>query len=292
MGKKPKLLRSWYGPDAYEAQDAAMMGTRRTVLNSGVISVTDVQEAINLAAGVYSAETQIAPTGSEIVIRSNSSTGTTRYGANAADLAAAEWDNTGFEIGFATPVRGASNAWNSYTFHDVLTLSFSTSGVSVMSARPTGLPGSTTAPEALSPRAHDAALKALLAGLERRTPPIRKAQMRALILPAAMVALWLWAMLVWQPPLPVWLFTGALTALAAHAAFKGVDIPSIARIDRIGEQPWGTPLVDLTPRAEVLARRASGHRDAKVAAVTVATTLAAAVITAYFTGLWTPGAGG
>lgn len=291
MGTKPALLRRWYGPDTSESLDAASMGVRTTFLHSGIISVTDAQEAIALACAIFVDNSRSAAPGSTVVVRSSSGAGTIRYGAEATDLAAAEWESISFDVGFASEVTASPDEWNKWHFRDSLSLGFSVHGASLSSAEmgtPTGLPGGG---ELIAPRAHEAALKALEGGLKRRTPPIRRAQIRAAVFPLLVLALWLWAMLTWAPPLAVWLFTAALAGFVARASFTAVVIPPRHPVMGL-QEAFGVSLIDLTPRAEVLARRASGHRDAKVVAVTVTATLAAAVITAYFTGLWTPGAGG
>ncbi|WP_175008133.1 hypothetical protein [Cellulosimicrobium sp. TH-20] len=291
MGMIASLRRLWYGPDTSQNIDLMMGNSRQDWIHSGVISVTDVQESLTLAVSAFKAGLRHAPPGSAVVVRSYSGTGTIRHDPAAADLSAAEWESVGFTVGFATEAESARDDWNRYQFSHSISFGINTADVNINSQVNHDSSASVPQADQVVREAHDAALKGLSAGLKRRTPPVRRAQLRSIIMPLLILALWLWAMLTWSPALPVWLFSAAIALYVAYATLRSVAVPK-AIAGGPGSWVYGAPLVDLTPRAEMLARRASGHRDAKVVAVSVAATLVAAVLTAYFTGLWTPGAAG
>ncbi|WP_264032161.1 hypothetical protein [Cellulosimicrobium sp. SH8] len=289
MGMIASIRRLWYGPDTSQNIDLMMGSARQDWIHSGVVSVTDVQESLTLASSAFKGGLHHAPPGSVVVVRSYSGTGTIRHDPVAADISAAEWESVGFTVGFATEAELARDEWNRYQFSHSVTLSISPTDVNVNSHVTHDASASVPPADQVVREAHDAAVKGLSAGLKRRTPPVRWAQLRSIVMPLVILALWLWAMLTSVPVLPVWLFSGAITVYVAYATLRSVSVPKAMAG---GSTSWvyGAPLVDLTPRSEMLARRASGHRDAKVVAVSVAATLVAAVLTAYFTGLWTPGA--
>ncbi|MGM7422989.1 hypothetical protein [Cellulosimicrobium sp. CpK407] len=283
----------WYGPAQGSVPSALPDDNRHDWVFSGVVTVTDVQEALELAEGIFKSEAAThAPPGATVVVRSHSGTGNTRYGVKVSDLAGAEWENVTFEVGFASEIENPPDEWNRYQWHDTMRLSLNEYEAALMSSPNRDEMMGTRVGESTSERAHAAALKALLSGVRRRTPPARRKQAAAGSAPAVLGGLWLWAMLAAEPPLAVWLFSAVLTVLVGASLFR-LLAPPIPQGSLGPHHPGanGRLMVDLTPREKMLATRASGHRDAKVVAVTVAGTLLAGVLTAYFTGLWTPGAG-
>lgn len=109
-----------------------------------------------------------------------------------------------------------------------------------------------------------ATVREFLSQLERvakpRHQPGRIAALLGVLVPSAMVALWVWSMMATTPPLAVWMLSGALVTLASMWTWRMV----------VDEHGSPTDLrsglaVDMTPREQVLANRMNERRDRQIA---------------------------
>ncbi|MDQ8040503.1 hypothetical protein RDI86_01395 [Cellulosimicrobium sp. XJ-DQ-B-000] len=264
MGLLSQALGAWYGP-SHARNELVIPGSGDVHVRvfSGVVTVTDVQEALEMAERVFRFEAATyAPPGSAVVVRGHSGTGGFREGVKVADLAGAEWHSARFEVGFATENGNPHDEWGRYQWHEAVRFDINGYESSLTaSVKPTEV--AAAAPDSTSLRAHQAALTTLLAGRRRRTPPVRRRQVWAAAAPALIVASWLWAMLATAPPFAFWLFAGVLALFACGSLYRlfGPKRPA----GTLGPTPEtnGRLMVDLTPRDKVLAERANRRADFK-----------------------------
>lgn len=259
-----KTLRdAWYGPRTIPFLEITQM-ERRDILRSGVVTVTDVAEAVALAESRF--ESALTPAmkdrGLTVARQAHGRSGTLYVDVDFATLPASEWSGLSATVGYAT-VNLDGDISSRLSFEETIGVYFSPTSAQVYSSTGTTGPGITTLARpdqhVAAADAHSAMLAALAGAIERRTPPVRLRQVRAVAPAIVVLAAWAWAMFVAKPPLALWVFTGMVAAAVAYAGYR------FSRLDpnASDEIKYGVVRVDLTPREKVLADRANRRADLK-----------------------------